>query len=289
MNFSSNPSFVPNPPVTPVFAPHSVDRLRRFCEAQSTRVFTARGYSMKRCVQCMLGLNTCICAWRQAASTGVEFVLLMHRDEVFKPTNTGRLIADLFPHNSHAYLWDRTQPPQELLVLLNDPRRHCLLVFPPQAGDGRRLESFPLPAPKEPPPESQRTVTIILLDGTWKQARKMYSHSVWMKHLPLLDLSAAITELDGALGHYRVRQACESGRLATAEAGALCLYAAGEQANSRRLLNYFAVFNEHYVAARLNRQPQPLPAHKELLSSAAQAGCSYTPAVASADEVEEAL
>lgn len=287
--FSSNPpdkraeipAASPLQPGTPEFAPHRVDRLRRYCEAQSTRVFTARGYSLKRCRQCMLGLNTCICSWRQSASTGIEFVLLMHRDEVFKPTNTGRLVADLFPGHSHAFLWDRTRPPPELLALLNDPGRHCLLVFPPTEGDGRTVET--LPAPRR---DDGKILTVILLDGTWKQARKMYSHSVWMKQLPLLDLSDAIAGLDDALGQYRVRQACESGRLATAQAAALCLYAAGEPANSRHLLNYFAVFNEHYIAARLNRQPQALPAHAELGRPAPATDAGYTATITTLIEAE---
>lgn len=279
--FVNGPSLPLDQPDTPVFAPHSVDRLRRECEARSTRVFTARGYTLKRCRQCMLGLNTCICSWRQAASTGIEFVLLMHRDEVFKPTNTGRLVADLFPQHSHAFLWDRTQPPPELLALLEDPRRDCRLVFPPEDGDGRAVAT--VPAAGSAP---ERILTVILLDGTWKQARRMYNHSMWMKHLPLLDLGTAITELDNALGHYKVRQACESGRLATAEAAALCFYAVGEQANTRRLLNYFAVFNEHYVAARRNRQPEPLAAHTELLGPTTQTACGYTPAIAAHCEVD---
>lgn len=244
----------------PVFESHSVDKLRRYCESQSTRAFTARGYSLKRCQQCLLGLSTCICAWRRPSRAGVEFVLLMHRDEVFKPTNTGRLIADLFPQQCHAFLWDRTQPPAELLQLLSDPQRHCLLVFPPKEGDGRQVKHHPSPEER-----TATITTVILLDGTWKQARKMYTQSTWMKHLPLLDLNMAITELDGELGHYKVRQACESGRLATAEAAALCLHAAGDKRNSRHVLNYFSVFNEHYVAARMNRPALRVAAHEELL------------------------
>lgn len=271
----------------PEFAPHAVDLLRQECQARSTRVFTARGYAMKRCRQCLLSLTTCICGWRQSGQSSIDFVLLMHRDEVFKPTNTGRLLADLFPQQCHAFLWDRTQPPAGLLALINDPQRQCLLVFPPNAGDGRTLHA--LPAVTQDSQRDQKPIpTVILLDGTWKQARKMYTHSEWMKHLPLVDLASAITELDDALGHYRVRQACESGRLATAEAAALCLYAAGESANTRQLLNYFAVFNEHYVAARLNRQPAQLPAHSELMVSGhtlAPAG-SYTATIAIPDRVD---
>lgn len=245
--------------VTPYFTPHAVDKLRQYCESQSTRAFNARGISLKRCSQCLLGLMTCICPWRQSGQTAIEFVLLMHRDEVFKPTNTGRLIADLFPDQTHAFLWDRTQPPAALIKLINDPKRHCQLVFPPREGEERIIESHPSHAIQR-----KQIATVILLDGTWKQARKMYSQSQWLKQLPLLDLNTAIDSLDGELGHYKVRQACEAGRLATAEAGALCLHAAQDSDNTRKLLDYFTVFNEHYVAARMNRRPVYQAAHEAL-------------------------
>lgn len=279
----------------PEFAPHSVDLLRQECQARSTRVFTARGYAMKRCRQCLLSLATCICGWRQPGRSNIEFVLLMHRDEVFKPTNTGRLVADLFPGQCHAFQWERTQPPAGLLALINDPARQCLLVFPPNDVDGRRVLALPA-AGRQGAPSGARITTVILLDGTWKQARKMYTHSEWMKHLPVVDLATAISELDDALGHYRVRQACESGRLATAEAAALCLYAAGELANTRQLLNYFAVFNEHYIAARFNREPARLPAHDALAAddamiahekqTGAGLGADYTAAIATTAQVD---
>lgn len=259
------------PEQPPHFSHHAVDLLRQFCESQSSRVFNARGVALKRCSQCLLGLTTCICPWRKPGHASIEFVLLMHRDEVHKPTNTGRLIADLYPQQTHAFLWDRTQPSAALLGLINDPGRHCQLIFPPREGDGRTVEtqlsagnSQTGISPKDKPPleaSQKRIPTVILLDGTWKQASKMYSQSQWLKHLPSLDLSSAIEDLNEALGHYKVRQACENGQLATAEAGALCLYAAQDAQNTRRLLDYFTVFNEHYVATRMNRRPTRLDAH----------------------------
>ncbi|WP_208022424.1 DTW domain-containing protein [Pseudomaricurvus hydrocarbonicus] len=243
------------------FAPHAVDRLRQFCESQSTRVFNARGIALQRCPSCMLGHNTCICAWRKPTASTIDFVLLMHRDEVYKPTNTGRLIADLYPDQCQAFLWDRTRPDAELLALLDDPGRHCQVVFPPRDRETRIIET------QVGAPDNQRRPTVILLDGTWKQARKMYSQATWLRALPVLDLTDAMTELDQQLGHYKVRQACETGRLATAEAAALCLQAAQDQANVHHLLNYFTVFNEHYVATRMNRKPARLKAHCDLENS----------------------
>lgn len=111
-------------------AGNAFHRLRTRRLAEATREFMARGKSVVRCELCQLAKTACICPWRPTRASGCEFVLLMHRDEVLKPTNSGRLIADVFPAHTHAFCWSRTEPDVELLRLLNDPARLCLLVFP---------------------------------------------------------------------------------------------------------------------------------------------------------------
>lgn len=248
------------------FPAHSVDQLRQQCAAESTRPFNARGVTLKRCPQCLLGINTCICDWRKPHQCKLEFVLLMHRDEVFKPTNTGRLIADLFPDQCRAFLWSRTEPDEQLLRLVNDPARRCLIIFPPSEHHPReRVSSLSSQGCSDSRDGKQTPIqTVILLDGTWKQARKMFTQGRWMQHLPLLDLSDTLADSQHDWGNYQVRQACEKGQLATAEAAALALAAHGEDGAADRLMHYFHVFNHHYVAARMNRDAGITDAHQAL-------------------------
>lgn len=255
----------------PQHAPHCVDRLRAKMAATSTRPFNARGVSVKRCAQCLLGEQNCICSWRRphlsATINSADWLLLLHRDEVFKPTNTGRLVADQFPAQSHAFCWDRTQPAPELLALLQDPRRRCFIIFPSDATAPRDSIKPTVSAPYQTPQDG-RQLTLILLDGTWKQARKMYNRSDWLKDIPLLDLEHILaSEALAGIGNYRVRQAVGEGQLATAEAAAAALLACNQAADCHQLLDYFDVFNEHYVAMRMNRQPTPIDAHQRILSS----------------------
>jgi DTW domain-containing protein YfiP len=44
----------------------------------------------------------------------------MFDTEPMKPSNTGRLIADILP-DTEAFQWSRTEPPQALLDLVADP------------------------------------------------------------------------------------------------------------------------------------------------------------------------
>lgn len=247
------------------FAAHAVDQLRAECRQTSRRPFQARGIALQRCDTCLLGQRQCICAWRQPGTCPLDFVLIMHRNEVFKPTNTGRLVADLFPNQCRAYLWDRLQPDPGLLQLLRDPKRRCALVFPPRPG----VPARPLIATE---PGDTRRLTLFLLDGTWKQASKMAARSAWLQELPRLDLGPELARHDGG---YRLRDGGEAARLSTAEAAALCLRSCAAASKAQILLDYFSVFNEHYLAARLNRAPAALPAHGRLSGDPQHADPSF--------------
>lgn len=234
---------------------NAYERLRAKCLAGATRPFRARGTAVKRCPRCLLGECVCICAWRRPMAVGFDIVLLMHRDEVFKPTNSGRLIADLFPRNTYAFEWSRTAPAPALLELLGDDARYPVIAFPADAHTTRTVHRgrTQLPADKK--------LTLILLDGTWKQARKMFKTSAWLQSLPLLEIDAP------TLGNYSVRKAAGTGQLATAEAAAALLFACAETDAAEALADYFAVFNCHYVATRMNTVPQQTIHHQRIAAA----------------------
>ncbi|MDO6422332.1 tRNA-uridine aminocarboxypropyltransferase [Saccharophagus degradans] len=222
--------------------------------AIATREFNARGKSLIRCPRCWLAENTCICAWRPLSTSNIEFVLLMHSDEIFKPTNTGRLIADFLPQQTHAYCWHRKSPSPELLQLLNDPNRRCLLLFPVNDHDlaERPREVY------HHLPSDDKINTLVLLDGTWKQSARMFHLSRW------LDKHASLTLPEGLVKSYSVRKSDRAERLSTAEAAGLCLALANEQHNADLLTNYFDVFNQHYLATRGCYAPAQSEAHIRL-------------------------
>lgn len=213
-------------------------RLRQACLATSTRPFLARGRAVVRCERCQLGRAHCICAYRSHNTCPFDWVLLMHRDEVFKPTNTGRLIADTFPDNTLAFEWSRTEPCKDLLDVLTSEARQCVIAFPPQQGPVR-----PQLCPAEALAGKQR-LTVIVPDGTWKQAAKMVRASPYLHGLPLLALTP---EADAG---YALRQAARTGQLSTAEAGTNILRAAGQTELAQLLAAYFVRFNEAYAAMR---------------------------------------
>ena len=226
------------------------------CKAQSTRAFLARGKSVIRCDHCQLAEFACICNWQPQLNSRAEFVLLLHRDEVFKPTNTGRLIADIFPAQTHAFCWSRTEPEQALMDLLTDEARQCFIVYPANSTD---LDAEPRQVFSEIP-VNNKVKTFILLDATWKQSGRMFHLSRWLENVPCVALP------EGILRGYAVRKSHNDDYLSTAEAAALCLQMAGEQKNSEILLDYFQLFNEHYLATRGCYPPVIGAVHQRLSS-----------------------
>ncbi len=193
----------------------------------------------------------------------LEVILLMHRDEILKPTNTGRLIANAFPHDCKAFEWSRLSPPPELLTILADSSRQCAVVYPAGenreilniASDDARSTAAPSSQPYLDEVNKKRLLTVILLDGTWRQAARMMNHSHWLKSVPVLPL------LDVEQAEYKMRKASDGERLATAEACAALLQQLGRDKAAHHLKQLFQVFNHHYSASRACTKVSVTDAH----------------------------
>ena len=142
---------------------NAVLRLRAERLARATRPFLARGNRIRRCQRCLLPLKQCLCATLTSAQAASRFCLVMFDTEPMKPSNTGRLIADILP-DTEAFQWSRTEPPQALLDLVAHPDYQPMVVFPASyAGPERQVLSAP---PSGKPP------LFIMLDGTWTELQR---------------------------------------------------------------------------------------------------------------------
>ena len=223
-------------------------RLRQQEIAKSTKIYASKGNKVKRCENCQMALSACMWAWRPNTQCDIDFVVLMHRLELFKPTNTGRLIADAFP-TTHVYLWSRTEPELALLALLNDVERECFLVFPCQASEERPRTVIHTLTP------STKKRTLILLDGSWRQCSRMAILSRWLDAIPCLSLPADYIK------SYAFRDSGRLDRFSTVEAAISCLQLAESFTAAQILQNYYALFHCHYLATRGNYQPEKTDSH----------------------------
>lgn len=235
---------------SPALKPATPERSRRKpvvgqLQDPPRRAFRARGSFVKRCDDCRLPASHCICRFKPVLSEPdqtAEFWLLMHPDEIHKPTNTGRLIADCMP-GTRIFTWHRKEPPAGFVELCRDPAYAPMLVFPapPDRYEERLLER---------PPETNAKPVFILLDGTWQQAGKMFRLTHYLQHLPVLSLSPDYRS------QYRLRRSVHAGQLCTAEVAAELLGVVGETDAALRMHSYLTVFSDHYSAARNNHPVQ---------------------------------
>lgn len=222
---------------------HAVSRLRAARLASATKPFLARGgFKRERCGGCRLVPTHCMCALRPAVNTRAAVCLLMADIEPLKPTNTGWLIADTVA-DTFAFGWSRTEADPALIALLSDPTWDCYVVFPGQYAAPERVVHAVQPHAAGLDGNVKRPL-FILLDGTWSEARKMFSRSPYLNHMPVLSLAPAVAS------EYRLRRSHCGDHFCTSEVAAQCLRLAGDEVAGATLQAYLGVFTHHYLQAR---------------------------------------
>lgn len=219
---------------------NSVLALRQSELLKSTKPFYARGSKVKRCEECLLAKVHCICFAKPVPSAKSAFLILMYNFEYFKPSNTGRLIADIAPDN-FAFIWNRTLPDPALLALLSDQQYQPIIVFPNEYAEATRCIQKPV--------RSDKKYLFILLDGTWREAKKMFKNSPYLDNFPVLGFK---TESGS---NYRLREAAHLHQLCTAEVAIEVLQLIDEKTASTELSNYFDVFCKNYMAGKPHLNP----------------------------------
>jgi DTW domain-containing protein len=222
---------------------HAVASLRASRLARSVKPFLARGGPRgERCLGCRLLHSHCLCGLRPAVPTRAGMCLLMADIEPLKPSNTGWLVADVVA-DTFAFGWARTEVDPALLALLSDAQWQPYVVFPGEFVAAERVVTALLPVHAQGDKVAKRPL-FILLDGTWSEARKMFSKSPYLQHLPVLSLQP------DQISNYRLRRSKRDDHFCTSEVAALCLALAGEAHAAEVLDAYLEVFTGHYLNAK---------------------------------------
>src|SRR5688572_8263285 len=119
---------------------------------------------MTRCGRCKV--RECLCAEIPTVVTRTRFLLVRHAAEAKKSSNTGRLAALALP-NSELYEYGRLGAPLDETALAAPDTWLLYPEGPPAAG---------------PPPQPAR---VVVLDGTWQQARHMRQRIVALRAMPI--------------------------------------------------------------------------------------------------------
>ncbi|MEO9654565.1 tRNA-uridine aminocarboxypropyltransferase [Marinomonas sp.] len=148
--------------------------------------------------------------------------LLTHSEELKKPSATGPLVKQHLIEECEVITWSRVCPPKEILEL---PKDRTILVYLTDDTTKRALEDGALSAEH-----------IIVIDGTWQQARKMYNQSPYLHDLKHY-------QIEGETSVFSKRRNQKDAGLCTAEV-ALHFLKKRQHPKTQLLQHSFHAFNQ---------------------------------------------
>ena len=152
------------------------------------------------CNDCDFLKSRCLCDTLKLIPNNVHLIVLQHPSESKHPLNTVRIMKKSF-QGMTVLIGEDFSTDLKLNTLLCDSRNECALLYP---GDNALVLN------------EQQTVKkithLILLDGTWRKAKKIFMLSRNLHPLPSIKLAPATTS------DYRIRKAPSDQSLSTLEA-----------------------------------------------------------------------
>ncbi|MCU0684175.1 MAG: DTW domain-containing protein [Polyangiaceae bacterium] len=183
-----------------------------------------------RCERCRLHRVLCVCSLLPRLETRTRLVLFVHRLEARKSTNTGRLAALCLNNSAIVLRGDEARPDEPFAC---DPGTQPLFLFP-----------HPGARPLASAAAGDRPVTLVVPDGTWRQASKV------QKRVPGLDALPCVTLPSEGPSTYRLRRRPHEDGLSTLEAIARALGVLEGEAVRRELERVFLVAVERTLWSR---------------------------------------
>ena len=199
------------------------------------------------CGRCRRPVSVCYCAALPRIETATRVVILQHPRERDMPIGTARMASLCLPASElHVGVrWDDSVP---LARALGDPARPPILLYP---GPGAR------DILRDPPPGA---VTLVVVDGTWSQAKTVVRDNPVLRALPRYAFATPEPS------QYRIRREPHAEYVSTIEALMHVLgVLEGEPARFRRLLDPLRAMVDTQLACQARsprrRVRHPRPAH----------------------------
>lgn len=165
--------------------------------------FTSESRSF--CTECDFLKSRCLCDTLKIIPNNVHLIVLQHPSETKHPLNTVRIMKKSFKEMT-VMIGEDFSADLRLNTLLSEPNNSCALLYPGE--EAVVLDSS----------ESHKDIThLILLDGTWRKAKKIFMLSKNLHTLPSIKLALETTS------DYRIRKAPSDQSLSTLEAATSAL------------------------------------------------------------------
>ncbi len=157
------------------------------------------------CLSCLRPPLTCYCQHLRPFSPGIRFVILIHKREAQKRINTGRLAHLCLRGSELIPGYDSYDNDEKVNRILDEPGMKHVVLFP---GVG----STDLTTLNPQQREALRPLTVFVIDGLWRTARKTIENSRRLRALPRVCFQPATPS------RFRVRLQPDTNYCSTVEA-----------------------------------------------------------------------
>ena len=204
--------------------------------------------SRNLCKSCSRPEKACICQFITPLDNSVHVVILQHPSEVKQTKGTVSLLSKSLK-NCQTIVGEEFCHNESLLTVLAN--YHCFLLYPQEQAQTLTKQSFTSQNISEKP------LCMIILEGTWKKAYRMFQLNTVLQNLPRFQLPQELA----SSGKYLIRSVAKENALSSLEA---CCFALAliEQNNCtinvpskvidlgqyQTLLNKFDQFNQFQLS-----------------------------------------
>jgi DTW domain-containing protein YfiP len=191
------------------------------------------------CNLCQRPQVSCICHLIHPTKNDIHVVVLQHPSEEKQSKGTVKLLSQSLASCQLLIVEDFTNH-HVLLDILKQYKNHIALLYPSEQAEVIRKNS-------DNQPESEIRC-VILLDGTWKKAYRIYMMNKVLQEIPHRILP------DNIIGQYHIRKTKKHGALSTLEA---CCHGLAIMENDTKkyagLLEQFIKFNQMQLSFLRNK------------------------------------
>lgn len=142
------------------------------------------------CERCLYPLVVCVCSEVKPVTSNHTFTILQHPSESRCAKNTAHLVQ-LCVSNCRIIIGETKEDFSHTRNLVATDNQQTVVLYPAPNSEG--LEKLTIATPEN---QSGENIHVILLDGTWKKAYKMWQLNPWLHALPHFHLNDCSSQYD---------------------------------------------------------------------------------------------
>ena len=185
------------------------------------------------CYQCRRARVACLCGRIEKQPNDIRIIVLQHPDEVNNSKGTG-VIAELGLQKYQKWVSDDFAQHKELTGFIAENAEKTAILYPLQGADELTEESGMA--------ETLNIENLIVIDGTWRKAKKIWELQ------PLLGKLQCLRLTNAQISNYRIRKVPGDGYLSTIESVVFALRALeGRRQAYQPLLDLFTEMVDYQI------------------------------------------